>query len=146
MLAKTFPLCNVRVKFAKCQILIVFEQFLQFWFQKWPYFLYYRPCIFFKFSGVSAKEARNVNNTDILYALQAATFRSIHQHKDLYRNVTILPKCTYSSPVLIQKTAIINNGIMHLKFCWLIFWSQDLVSHRARIPVLQFLMYSIAMP
>ena len=48
VLAKTFPLCNVRVKFAKCQFLVHFERFLQFWFQKWLYFLYYRSWIFFQ--------------------------------------------------------------------------------------------------
>ena len=30
VLAKKIPLCNVRVKYAKCQILVDFEQFLQF--------------------------------------------------------------------------------------------------------------------
>ena len=67
---------------------------------------------FSKSSGVSVKEARNVNNTGVLYTLQAATFRSIY---------STLPKCTYSSLVLIQKTAIINDGIM-CGLCLFIWW------------------------
>ena len=51
VLAKTFPFCNVRINFAKCQMYVVYEQFLQFWFQRWHYFLYNRSCIFFSNSA-----------------------------------------------------------------------------------------------
>ena len=40
-MAKTLPLCNVRVNVLKYQIWVVFAYFLQISFQKWPYVLYY---------------------------------------------------------------------------------------------------------
>ena len=39
VLAKSLSLCNVRINFSKCQILVVFEHFLQFWFSKLFFFL-----------------------------------------------------------------------------------------------------------
>ena len=97
--AKTFSLCNVRVKFAKCQFLVDFEQFLQFWFQKLLYFLYYRSwTFFFKFSGVSA--AAPVSTT--LNKQHCSTFSIRHIPQCDY---PILPKCTYSSLVSKQQIA-----------------------------------------
>ena len=43
VLAKTLPLCNVRVNFLKCQILVVFEHFCNFDFKNGLFFLHYRP-------------------------------------------------------------------------------------------------------
>ena len=68
VLAKIFSLCNVRVKYAKCQILVDFEQFLQFCLKNGLISYIIAHAIFFaKSSGVSAKEVRNVNNTGVLY-------------------------------------------------------------------------------
>ena len=64
------------------------SNFGRFWFQKWPYFLYYRPyTIFPKFSaGFAAvlSGTRHVNNTGILYPVQTATFTCIQAAVRLY--------------------------------------------------------------
>ena len=65
---KIFPLCNVKVNFSKCQILVVFEQFCNF-FHECPFFLHYRQCKTFpKFSGGFVAELggkRHVNSAGI---------------------------------------------------------------------------------
>ena len=59
--------------FLNVKFLIVFEQFLQFLFQKLPHFLYYRPCnIFTEFTGgfvVELGVPMHANSTGILYAV-----------------------------------------------------------------------------
>ena len=78
--AKTFPLRNVRVKFAKCQIVLDFEHFLQFYFKNGLFSSIIAHAIFCKFSGDAvwkSLEVRHVNNTGILYAIYVAILRGI---------------------------------------------------------------------
>ena len=70
--AKTFPLCNVRVNFSKCQILVVFEQFFfNFYFKNGPFSYIIAHASFSpKFSCDFVAELggkRHVNSTGILY-------------------------------------------------------------------------------
>ena len=129
MWAKTFPLCNVRVKFAKCQILVDFEQFLQFWFQKWPYFLYYRSCIFFANSAAilcGSRWKRGMSTTLIscmqFKPLYSGELKAVWEYVYLNNSeallfIELLPSRIVSSTVFMSINAMLYNHLYFVTYC-----------------------------